>query len=110
MKQQLFKKKKKKRTINHLNKPIYIGTIILDLSKVLTQEFHQNNIKNKYGDKAKMSLAYTDNVMYKIETENVYEDIYKDKQLFDFSSCPNASKYYSGANNFVVGKMRDEKK
>ena len=53
-----------------------------------------------------MSLAYTDNVMYKIETENVYED----KQLFDFSICPNASKYYSGANNFVVGKMRDEKK
>ena len=41
----------------YLNKPIYIGTRILDLSKVLMQDFHYNCIKNKYDDKAEMLLT-----------------------------------------------------
>ena len=42
------------------------------------------------------------------KVENVYEDFYKDKQLIDFSSYPEDSKYYDDANNLVVGKMKDE--
>ena len=30
----------------------------------------------------------SDSLMYKIEAENVYEDFYKDKELFDFSNYP----------------------
>ena len=33
-----------------------------------------------------MLLTDTDSLMYIIETENVYEDFYKDKELFDFSN------------------------
>ena len=33
-----------------------------------------------------MLLTDTDDLMYKIETENVYEDLYKDKELFNFSN------------------------
>ena len=40
--------------------------------------------------------------------ENLYEDFYKDKELFDFSNCPKDSKYYNNANNFVVGKINKE--
>ena len=40
--------------------------------------------------------------------ENVYEDFYKDKELFDFSNCPKDSKYYSNTNNLVVGKINKE--
>ena len=42
--------------IINLNEPLYIGTSILDLSKVLMYDFHYNNIKYKYGDKAEMLL------------------------------------------------------
>ena len=33
-----------------------------------------------------MLLTDTDDLMYKIETENVYEDLYKDKELLNFSN------------------------
>ena len=70
------------------------------------EDFHYNCIKNKYGDKAKMLLTDTGSLMYKIETKSSYEDLYKDKELFDFSNYPNDSKYYSGTSNFVTGKMK----
>ena len=43
----------------NLNTPIYIWATILELSKVLIQDFHYNCIKDKYGAKAEMLLTYT---------------------------------------------------
>ena len=52
----------------NLNKPVFLGTSILDLSKVLIQDVHCNYIKNINGDTA-------DSLIYKIKSENVYEDL-----------------------------------
>ena len=57
------------------------------------QDFHYNYIKNKYGNKVGTFLTNTDSLMYKIEAENVYEDFYKDKELFEFSNLPENSKF-----------------
>ena len=54
-----------------LNKPAYIGMRILELSKVLMYEFHYDYIKNKFGNNSKLLFTDTDNVMYKIKTEDV---------------------------------------
>ena len=70
------------------------------------QNFRYNYIKNKYGDKAEMLLADIDSLMYKIEAENVYENFYKDKDLFDLSNYPKDTKYYNNSNNLVAGKMK----
>ena len=72
------------------------------------QYFHYNYIKNNYGDKSEMLMTDTDSHMYKIKAENIYEALYKDKELFDFSNYPKDSKYYNNANNLVVGKMKNE--
>ena len=61
---------KEKYRIN-FNKPIYIGTSILDLCKVLMPKFHYNYIKNKYSSIAEMLLTDTYRLMYKMKTENV---------------------------------------
>ena len=72
------------------------------------QDFDYNYIKNKYGDKAETLLTDTDGLRYKIETENFYDELYQDKELFDFSNYQKGSKYYSGANSLVVSKMKDK--
>ena len=40
-----------KKTKLYLNKPVYLGMSILNLSKSLMYDFHYNYIKTKYGDK-----------------------------------------------------------
>ena len=72
------------------------------------QDFHYNNIKNKYGDKVHFLLTDTDSLIYKIEAENVYEDFYKDKGLFELSNYPKVLRYYIYVNNLVIGKIKDE--
>ena len=51
-------------------------------------------VKNKHGDKVKLMFADTDSLKYEIETENVYEHFYKDKELIDFYKYSKDSKYY----------------
>ena len=53
-------------------------------------------------------LTDTDSLVYEIKTEDVYEDFYKDKTLFDFSDYPLDSKFFDPANKNVIGKMKDE--
>ena len=72
------------------------------------QDFDYNYIKNKYGDKAETLLTDTDGLRYKFGTENFYDELYQDKELFDFSNYQKGSKYYSCANSLVVSKMKDK--
>ena len=46
----------------------------------------------------------TDSHIYKIEAENIYEDFYKGKQLFDFSNYQKDSKYYNNENKLVADR------
>ena len=50
----------------------------------------------------------TDSLVYEIQTDNVYEDFYKDKNLFHFSDYPQDSNFFDAVNKKVIGKMTDE--
>ena len=89
-----------------LNKPIYVGFSILDLSKLWMHEFHYKYIKNKFD--ARLLFTDTDSLGYEIKTEDLYEDLYLDKDLFDFSDYPVNSKFFDPSNKKVIGKMNDE--
>ena len=91
-----------------LNRPAYVGMCILDLSKTLMYDFHYNYIKKKYGDKAKLLFTDTDSLTYEIETEDVYQDFWNNKDKFDNSDYPESSQYFSKANKKVIGKFKDE--
>ena len=69
-------------------------------------EFHYKYIKRKYD--AKLIFTGTDSLVYKIKTEDVYEDFYKDKNLFDFNDYPQYLKFFDPVNKKVIAKMKDE--
>ena len=50
----------------------------------------------------------TDKLTYQIQTINVYEDIYDDKQLFHFSGYEKESPFYNDENKKVISKMKGE--
>ena len=72
-----------------LNKPIYIGCTILDLSKWKMYDFHYDFIKKNFD--AELLFTDTDNLTYEIKPKNVYEELYKWKDLFDFSNYSKKS-------------------
>ena len=43
---------------------------------------------------------------YEIKLEDIYEEFFKHKHLFDFRNFPNDSKFYDNQNKMVVGKMK----
>ena len=100
-----------KKTSLVMNKPVYLGACILDLSKTIMYDFHYNYIKPMYGDKAKLLFTDTDRLMYEIETEDFYKDISGDvKNRFDTSDYPNnhPSGIPTGCNKKVLGMFKDE--
>ena len=77
-----------------LNKPIYVGFTVLELSKWLMYDFHYNFIKN----------TDTDSLAYEIKSEDVYEEFFKHKHLLDFSNYPIDSKFFDQANKKLLVK------
>ena len=90
-----------------LNRPVYVGIVILDLSKTLMYDFHFNYIKRMCPDST-LLFTDTDSLAYQIQTNNVYEDFYVDKYLFDFSGYEKESPFYNDENKKVIGKMKDK--
>ena len=70
-----------KKKVLTLNKPIYIVFCILELSKLLMYRFHYDYVLQTFDVK----LLFTDTDSYEIKGSNVYEQCFKDKELFDFS-------------------------
>ena len=48
-----------------------------------------------------------DNI-YKIEAEDVYNDFWNDKDMFDNSNYPESSPYYCNVSKKIIGKFKDE--
>ena len=93
-----------------MNKPVYLGQAILDLSKTIMYEFQYDYMKKKY-DKESLKLCYmdTDSLVYKIRTEDFYKDIAEDVEArFDTSGYVPDRPLPVGKNKKVIGLMKDQ--
>ena len=97
-----------KKTKLKLNKPVYIGCSILDISKIFMYDFHYSYIMSKYGLNAKLLFTDTDSLCYQIQTDDIYHDMAQDSHLFDTSDYPIEHPLYNTTNKKVLGKMKDE--
>ena len=61
-----------------MNKPVYLGLSILELSKILMYEFWYDYVKPKYGEKVKLCYMDTDSFIVYIKTDDIYKDIAED--------------------------------
>ena len=75
-----------KKTQITMNKPVYLGLSILDISKTKMYSFCYDYIKPKYGDKSKLCYMGTDSFTVHMKTEDIYRDISGDvEKRFDTS-------------------------
>lgn len=96
------------KTVLKLNRPIYCGAAILDLSKMLMYDFYYGELKAQYGDKAKLCYTDTDSLIFQVETPDIYADMRAKPALYDFSDYPKDHPNYDPKNAKVLGLMKDE--
>ena len=100
-----------KKTEVKMNKLIYLGRAILDISKTLMYEFWYEYIRPKYKDKARLCYMDTDSFIILIKTEYFYKDIAGDvEKWFDTSNYDKNDKrpLSRGTNKKVIGMFKDE--
>ena len=95
-----------------LNKPIFVGFTVLDLSKLLMYKFHYEKMLRWYDD-IELCFTDTDSLLYEIQTSNIYSDMGREDRNneFDFSEyVPGKDGYwlYSTKNKKALGKFKDE--
>ena len=92
-----------------MNKPIYLGLSILDVSKLTMYEFWYDYVKSKYEDKARLRYMDTDSFVVNIKIKDFYKDIAKNvKETFDTSNYIYDRPLPTGVNKKVIGLMKDE--
>ena len=97
-----------------MNKPLYLGMSILDISKTLMYKFWYDYVRQKYGNRAKICYTDTDSFIIHSITEDFFEDITNDvTKWFDTSNYDENDKsdkrpLQIGMNNKLYGSFKDE--
>ena len=70
-------------------------------------QFHYDYVLKTF-DNVKLLFRDPDSLVYEIKNGSVYEQCFKDKELFDFSGYSKDSVYYDDSNKKKLGKIKDE--
>ena len=97
-----------KKTKVKMNKPIYLGLSIWEVSKILMYEFWCDCMKPKYGNDVKLCYMDKDSFIMSIKTNDCYEYIANDvKNRFDTSNYEVNRPLPMGKNKKIIGLMKD---
>ena len=92
-----------------MNKPIYLGLSILDISKILMYAFWYDYMKPKYANRVKLCYMEMDSFIMNIKTNDLYKDIANDvDKIFDTSNYEVNRPLPTGKNKIVIGLMKGE--
>jgi hypothetical protein len=92
-----------------LNKPMYAGFCILEISKAIMFNFHYNVMQKRFpAGSLKVLFTDTDSLCYSSRCQDAYDLMSLDKEWFDFSNYPPSHPLYSKSNEKTIGKFKDE--
>ena len=92
-----------------MNKPVFLGLSILDLSKIVMYVFWYDYVKPKYGENAHFCYMDTERFIVHLKTDDIYKDIAKDVETrFDTWSFDLDRPLPNGKNKTVIGLIKDE--
>ena len=92
-----------------MNKPVYLGLSVLELSKILMYEFWYDYVKPKYSEKAKINYMDTGSFIVYIKTDDICKNIAEDAEIrFGTSNYELVRPLAKGKNKKVIGLMKDE--
>ena len=94
-----------KKTKIKMNKPIYLGLSVLEISKRLMYEFWYDYMKPKYGNDIKLCYMDTNSFIMNIKTNDFYFYV---ENRFDTSNYEVNRPLPIGKNKKVIGLMKDE--
>ena len=92
-----------------MNKSVYLGLLILDLSKTLMYEFWYDYVKLKYREKTKLCYIDTNSFIIYIKTDDIYKEDTEDVETrFDMSNYELERPLPKEKKKKVIGLMKDE--
>ncbi len=91
-----------------LDKPMYAGFAILELSKEIMYHFHYNIIRKRFPSTARLLFTDTDSLCYSIQCDDFYKTMLLEKDWYDTSNYDPSSSLFSRTNEKVIGKFKDE--
>ena len=92
-----------------MDKPIYLGFSVLELSKLLMYETHYDKLQPYYGQQ-NIQLHYmdTDSFVLSVNTKDIIKDLKNLEDIFDFSNLDKTLELFSNKNKKVIGKFKIE--
>ena len=92
-----------------MDKPIYLGFTVLELSKLHMYETYYDILQPYFGQE-NIQLHYidTDAFVLSLETQNIIEDLKNLEDIFDFSNLNKNHELFSNKNKKVIGKFKIE--
>ena len=84
-----------------LNKPIFVGFMVLENAKYIMNHFWYDVLEEKYEDRIKLLLSDTDSFIYSVYTNDAYSDLYDLREYMDlsgYSTDSSLKKYHNSQN------------
>ena len=92
-----------------MNKPVYSGLSVLDLSKTVMYEFWSDYLKIKYGDNVKVCYMDTDSFNVHVKTDDIYKDMAGNVETIFATSNHEIDRLLPKVKNEnVIGLMKNE--
>ena len=92
-----------------MDKPIYLGFSVLELSKLLMYETYYDKLQPYFGHES-IQLHYmdTDSFVLSVNTKSIIKDFRNLEDIFDFGNLDQNHELFSNRNKRAIGKFKIE--